>query len=286
MENKDFCIFIISHGRADNIMTLKTLKSCGNTYPVYIVIDNMDNEIEKYQKQHINTLIFDKKKYADLTDEGDNFNNLRTTTHARNACYDLAGEKGYKYFLVLDDDYNAFSYIYNSKGEFKQRTIKNIDIIFKSHINYLKRIKAKAICFLQRGDLIGGGDNTALVNGYYPFKKRKAMNSWFCVTDRRIGFISRLNEDVNTYSVNGMRGEIYMTIPLISLNQAQTQSQSGGMSESYIDQGTYIKSFYSVMYRPDSYKIYKMGQSNKRYHHLPTWKTMVPQIIREKHKKQ
>lgn len=57
------------------------------------------------------------------------------------------------------------------------------------------------------------------------------------------------------------------------------------MSDAYIDSGTYTKSFYTVMNRPDCTKINKMGRTNKRFHHLINWSVAVPLIIDEKYKK-
>ena len=100
----DFVVFIISHGRPDNVITAKTLKRLGYTGRVFIVIDNEDRTREQYREKFDDqVLVFDKRYYADMTDEGNNFNDRRTTTHARNACFDLASEVGATYFLVLDD---------------------------------------------------------------------------------------------------------------------------------------------------------------------------------------
>ena len=38
----DFAIFILSHGRANKVKTLKTLKDCGYNGKWYIIIDNED----------------------------------------------------------------------------------------------------------------------------------------------------------------------------------------------------------------------------------------------------
>jgi len=86
--NKTFCIFIISNGRPDNVITYKTLMKAGCTYPIFILIDDMDQSFPKYFKNYGDkVLVFDKKAIASKVDNGDNFDNLRTTTHARNACY-------------------------------------------------------------------------------------------------------------------------------------------------------------------------------------------------------
>ena len=130
MENK-FCIIIISHGRPNDIITLKTLKKAGCTLPTYILIDNHDKTSDEYFKKYKDMVhVFDKDKYAAMVDQYDNFNNLRTTTHARNACFDLAIELGYEYFLVLDDDYTEFKMRINHNFEHptgRYLIIKNID---------------------------------------------------------------------------------------------------------------------------------------------------------------
>ena len=37
--NQDFAVFIITHGRADNIKTIPTLNNQGYTGPVYLILD-------------------------------------------------------------------------------------------------------------------------------------------------------------------------------------------------------------------------------------------------------
>lgn len=282
MEN-NFCIIIISHGRPNNIYTLKTLKKAGCTIPTYILIDNHDKTSDKYLKKYKNKVfIFDKDKYASMVDQYDNFDNLRTTTHARNACFDLAKELDYKYFLVLDDDYTSFRFrlnnnlLHSKKGP---RVLKNIDIIFYETLKYYINSRFTSICFAQGGDFLGLGDNFYRKTG----PKRKAMNSFFCSTDRYFRFVSTLNEDVNTYMSLGHKGMVFITIPFIQLEQKPTQTTKGGMTESYTENGTYIKSFYTVICRPDCTKISLMVGG--RIHHLINWENAVPCIIDEKHKK-
>ena len=49
----------------------------------------------------------------------------------------------------------------------------------------------------------------------------------------------------------------------------------------YLDEGTYIKSFFSVMYNPSCVKVKEMGESHKRIHHVIHWNNAVPKIIRK-----
>jgi len=283
MENrKDFCVIIISNGRPNDVYTLKTLKKAGCTLPTYILIDDQDKTSAEYLKNYPDRVfIFDKEKYASMVDQYDNFNNLRTTTHARNACFDLAKKLGYKYFLVLDDDYTSFKIRINH--EFKHpkscpNLTEGLDDIFQNTLDYFINSNFTSICYSQGGDWFGGEKN------FNKKPKRKAMNSFFCSVDRPFKFISRLNEDVNTYMALGHQGSLFMTIPFIQLDQKQTQKTKGGMSESYLSGGTYVKSFYTLLNRPDCTKINLMGRTDLRMHHLIKWKNAVPCIIDERYK--
>jgi hypothetical protein len=290
--NKPFCVFIISHGRPDKLVTLRTLKRCGYTGPLFIVCDNEDKTVDQYRKNHGAgmVLVFDKPHYASLVDSCDNFQNRRTTTHARNACFDLAKERGFEYFLVLDDDYTDFKYNYDTTGTFKRSFIRSITPVLSASFGFLDSDdRIDAVCFIQGGDLIGG--DFSIKKGIFPFKKRKAMNSFFCKTSRRFWFFSRLNEDVNTYLNLGSKGRIFLSIPEIALNQAQTQATGGGMSDAYLASGTYVKSFYSVMIAPSFAKVSvpredsQQTKTIRRIHHKISWNNAVPKILDEEHRK-
>jgi hypothetical protein len=286
--NESFCVFVISHGRPDNVITLRTLNRCGYTGPLFIVCDNEDKTIDQYRKNYGAgmVLVFDKPHYALLVDSCDNFQNRSTTTHARNACFDLAKERGFEYFLVLDDDYTDFRYSFDRKGEFvRQRVGSAMDTVMRAYSEFMDADeRIDSICFMQTGDLLGGDKSSTLKGRHFPWKKRKAMNSFFCKTSRRFWFFSRLNEDVNTYMTLGNRGRIFLTIPDVYLQQKQTQSTGGGMSIAYLAGGTYVKSFYTVMIGP-SYCVATVTASMQRIHHKISWNNAVPKILDECHKK-
>jgi hypothetical protein len=94
-----------------------------------------------------------------------------------------------------------------------------------------------------------------------------------------------MNEDVNTYLHWGPRGKLFLTIPLVSLTQKGTQGNDEGMSVAYLKYGTYVKSFYSVMYAPSAVRVSMLNSSNKRIHHKIRWKNAAPVIIREEHRR-
>lgn len=114
--------------------------------------------------------------------------------------------------------------------------------------------------------------------------KRKAMNSFFCSISRLFKFIGRMNDDVNTYVVLGNRGNLLFTIPTIRIEQNDTQQSSGGLTDMYLRFGTYIKSFYSVMFAPSCVKVHPMtGNIEDRLHHRISWNNAVPKIMNEQY---
>ena len=281
MKNKDFAVFILTHGRPDNVKTYNVIRNRGYTGKIYIIIDNEDPTAKRYyEKFGAEVIMFNKKEIAETFDEADNFNDKRAIVYARNASFDIAKKLNIKYFLQLDDDYIAFHY--RLYAIHKPEQIKNLDKVFDMMLDFYKSIPAKSIAMAQGGDFIGGSENTLARK---PTVKRKCMNSFFCSTERRFQFVGRINEDVNTYTQKASIGNLFLTIPILSLTQASTQSSEGGMTEIYLDKGTYIKSFYSVIFSPSSVKIALMGDTNMRLHHRVKWASAVPVIINEKHKK-
>jgi hypothetical protein len=280
----DFCAFILSHGRADNVRTHRSLRYHGYTGKICVVIDNEDSQIKKYQELYGDSVvIFDKAAIAETFDEGDNFGDRRAVIYARNACFEIAERLGIKHFIQLDDDYSSFVYKTNHKGEFKERMIHSLDDILAAMLKFYKSIPALSVAMAQGGDFIGGENNGIM---HSVIRRRKCMNSFICSTDRPFKFVGRVNEDVNTYTLLGSRGNVFMTIPFVMLHQLETQKNDGGMTNLYLDSGTYIKSFYTVMYGPSYASIGVLtGGAHERIHHSIRWNNAVPMIIPEFFKK-
>lgn len=112
------------------------------------------------------------------------------------------------------------------------------------------------------------------------------MNCYFNDVNRPYKFYGRINEDVNCYIHNGKLGMVFLTHPYMSIVQPQTQTNTGGLTEFYLQNGTYVKSFYTILFNPSAVKVKTMGDAHRRLHHNVRWKNAVPCIIREKHKKQ
>lgn len=273
-------VLIISNGRPDNVRTLNSLEQHGYTGPIYIVLDDLDKTAPKYIENYGDMVVFfDKKKTYAESDPANNFNDLRSTTFPRNACFEIARSLGFTYFLVLDDDYTGFRYRYNDNLVYEYKATRNLDTVFSVILDFYISSGATSIAMAQGGDYMGGKEGRF---GKSIRTLRKCMNSFFCSTEREFKFIGQLNEDVNTYLRLGSLGHIFLTINQVSLDQMSTQSNAGGMTDIYLDTGTYVKSFYSVMIQPSSVTI---NQMSGRIHHSIAWKKTVPMILREDLKK-
>jgi len=286
MDNKDYCVFILTHGRPDSVITYKTLKNSGYTGRIYLILDNEDNTADKYIKNFgkENVVIFDKLAASKTFDVGDNFTDRRGVVYARNAVFGIAKELGYKYFVALDDDYTSFRFRYEKGKELATVYMRNLDRVFDAFFEFLNvqtPHEIYTVAMAQGGDFIGGLTGDVWKKEF----KRKAMNVFFLDADRPFEVLGRINEDVNTYVRHGHTGALFFTIAKTCVTQKQTQANKGGLTEQYLDIGTYVKSFYTVMYCPSCVKISCMGPKHKRIHHEINWKYAVPQIMSETYKK-
>lgn len=279
--NKEFAAFILTHGRPNNVITYTTLRKHGYTGDIYIICDNEDSTLDEYIKIYGDkVIIFDKLEISRTFDQADNFEDRRSIVYARNASFSIAEKLGVKYFWQLDDDYTSFSYRVKQGNKLLHLKLDNLDEVLKRFIEYFKNTpKLHSIAFAQGGDFIGGVESCIVKS---PIGKRKAMNSFICDVDRPFKFRGRINEDVNTYTQGASTGLLFLTVYNVMLNQKQTQSNAGGMTDIYKLNGTYVKSFYSVIFQPSSVKVSVInGTSNTRIHHRIKWRYTVPHILRE-----
>lgn len=283
MKNKSFAVFILSHGRANNVITIKTLREIGYTGKIYIIVDNEDEQINKYKNLEDieDVIIFNKEEEMKHTDTADNFKDHRLVVYARNKCHDIARELDLEYFLELDDDYTGFGIRYDNGGKLSRKKITKADTLFDAFIDFLEKSNALTVTFAQGGDYIGGIGSKV----WQDQLSRKAMNCFFCKTDRPFKFSGSTNEDVNAYITYGNKGKLMFTVADICMDQLQTQSNPGGLTDIYLDNGTYVKSFYSVIHQPQCVKISTMGNKFRRIHHKILWDKCTPKILSEQYKK-
>lgn len=287
-EYENFATFILSHGRADNVITYNTLRRQNYTGKIYIIVDDEDETIKEYKKLYKDeVIVFNKQKAIDMTDSADVLNKRNSVVYARNYAYKIAEQLGLDCFLELDDDYSIFTNVFDNDRNYitKDVAIKNLDNYFISMIRFLNHSNADCVAMSQGGDYIGGAGSKVAKLHTQGKLSRKAMNAFFLKTNKPLVFSGRINEDVNMYINEGSIGKLIFTYPRMRLEQMQTQKNSGGLTDIYLDVGTYVKSFYSILYQPSCVRLMMMGAKNRRIHHKVIWKHAVPLIISQQYKK-
>lgn len=274
-----FCIFILTFGRPENQITLKTLQRLKVTAPIYLVCSDDDKRLWEYQAIYGDKVVVFNKDEAVKQCNIDlmiNSDDKKAIIFARCYVFKIAEKLGFKYFIELDDDYQGFYVADFNKQSWILNNKINLQKIFQKAIDFYANNKILlGFSLSQGGDFIGG------IPKEKQRIKRKAMNSFFCDTARPLNFKGLINEDVNYYVGDGAKFGITMQIHNIKLNQQETQKNKGGMTNIYVDNGTYFKSLYSVLVAPSAVKIALMGEKHKRLHHNINYNAICPKILRE-----
>lgn len=284
----DFAIFILTNGRPDNVVTLDLLDRAGYTGRTYLIIDDEDPTGPRYRERFGDRVLeFSKQEIAKTFDAYDNDPDRRTIVYARNATWELARTVGVRYFLQLDDDYTAFLHRRPGKRDgvlgYHGWSIRNLDRVLEAMVEFVATTPAATLCMSQGGDHMGGGA-AGIARPVWLW--RKAMNSFVCDVEKPFEFSGRINEDVNTYVGLGAVGRLFFTYTPLQLNQLQSQQNDGGMTATYIDAGTYVKSMFTVIANPSAVTVRTMGRNSRRLHHHIDWGAAVPKIIRQEHQKE
>ncbi len=279
-----FAVFILTHGRPHDVVTYDAMRQAGYTGDIFIIIDNEDKQADGYRKVFGDKYVkqFDKAAIGQTFDICDTRTDRRATVFARNASFEIAKQLGLDYYIQMDDDYKAFLYRFiQDPTHLGSTPIRSLDAIFQAMIKFMEASNAVSVAMSQGGDFLGGTESQAARKPLL----RKCMNSWLFRTDRPAQFVGRMNDDVNTYIMGGMRGDLFFTCSQVMLTALPTQKVKGGMTEIYLDSGTYMKSMYTVMMAPSCVKVRSMGKTNRRLHHSVKWDNAVPKILSDKHRK-
>lgn len=281
-ELRNRAIFIPTYNRSNNVLTYKTLKEANCQEKIYLIVGDDDPDLENYKKRFgKEVIIFSKKEIRPRVDMCDNFEKEKCVVYARNKMFEIAKDLGLDYFCVSDDDYDRFNFRRVFEVKLKGFDIKDVQKVIDITFEYVAKCdKLDCIAWAQGGDFIGGADTFPNING-----KRKIMNAFFFKTNRPIRFMGSINEDLNASFYEGQRGKVFFTINDVSINQKDTQQNAGGLTDVYLDLGTYIKSFYSVIVAPNCVKISAMGNKDLRIHHKVEWNKCCAKIISEEWKK-
>lgn len=284
MNDIKYAVFILTHGRPDKQHTFQSLRKYGYDGEVYFVIDDEDKSGAEYRKKYGDKVVtFNKSKWIEKTDTMDIEQRRDVVVYARNAVFDIAKNLGYKYFVVLDDDYKNYEHRYPEGKKLKTVTPRKLGKAFEASFRFL--ISSGILCYgwEQGGDFIGGLNTR--------FKKRcvrKIMNTYFFDVDKPVVFKGTIDEDMVASLYHGLLGDVIISSCDMAIQQMKTQKQSGGLTDAYLHYGTYTKSFYAVMMNPSCVTVAMMGDPRSgfcRMHHRVKYDLSCPVIISDKWRK-
>jgi len=270
-------VFILTHGRADNQITYKTLRDNGYTGEVFFVVDDMDPQLEKY-KENFGEQVLVFNKDATGTDIMTNEKEYRSPVFARNKAYEFAKEKGYRYFVAIDDDIEVVIVRYQDGNSLRGQYITNFDDVFKALREYQESAKIACLSFANGGQLIGG-----LQGKYKKGVSRRAYTVFFLDTEQPMEFKGLLDEDHLTtlyYSRNGYK---IFTLMAFQMESPPRGKAEGGITDLYLErEHKYKQHFNSVIVLPD---VVKISNDKQDFNTTNLWGYAFPKIIREEHKK-
>ena len=278
----EYAVFILSHGRADDVKTVKMLQGGNYTGKWFIVIDDEDDQADKYFENFGDHVIqFCKKEIADQTDTCDLDDDRRVGVFARNFIIDEAKRRGYKYHLQLDDDFTILDYRFIEGNRLVAKKCTQFDALFDAMLEYLKTTNITWLSFGLNSWYQGGINNPHFHEGMI----RKTMGSFFMNTYKAPKFFCRMNDDITTNFMNTYRGALMFTFLPIQVLTPPTQHSAGGMTDIYQENGTYRKSFYSILHAPAFVLISQQGIKDRRLHHEIKWNACAPKILNQRYKK-
>lgn len=284
-----FGALILTHGRAGRVLTYNALRRHGYTGPIYLVVDDEDEQRPDYEREYPGeVVVFSKREAAAHTDAALNIEDRRSVVFARNWSWQIARGLGLDYFWQLDDDYSSFDYRLDRDYEFlsHQPKVRDLDAVIRAALEYMQRSRIDGLSFAQTGDYIGGDNSGHITSMKRGRLIRKVMNTFVFATARPQRFKGLFNDDVNLYVSEGNRGRVFVMQPMVQISQGTTQARAGGLTERYVEHGTYVKSFMSVMYAPSCVRVGVVNPVHQRVHHKIRWRNAVPCVIGEEHRKE
>lgn len=282
MTNK-FAVFILTHGRPHNQLTVKTLQDLGYTGEWYLVVDDQDDTYEEYKRVwgQDKVILFKKNYFIDRTETG-----LRTpvpkfAVFARNAIEYIASDLDYDAFMMLDDDITKMrvrlpegdslrSYQFN--GNFNEILDKAVNFVLDCDIACM----GLGFCNLY----IGGVEN---FNKETP-RQRLCAEAFIRNTAHPISWRLNMVEDLITSIDAAISGDVWFQFLPIQCEIKMSEGEvDGGNSDVYRQLGMYKISFMPVIAYPASNAV-RTGK--KAWASTTSPDKCIPKIISSRYRKE
>ncbi len=237
----DFAIFICTHGRPDAQLTLKTLRKCGYSGKIYLILDDTDVTIQKYIDNYDaeDIIVFDKNYYINTCkDIGDNCGHYKCILYAKNVVEDIAQDLNLTAFMLIDDDITNFRYRYIDNDKLKSMPVINLDDVLTAYIRYMLESDIKCIGFCGASHYFAGTsvyDEEKITNNRFPYQV------YLRNTKYKIDWISWYGEDDITMLQDECLGSFWFNLPFVQYDCVMVgdKTKIGGMVDEYINNSSF-----------------------------------------------
>lgn len=280
---KKFAVFILTHGRPHNQLTVKSLQDVGYTGEWYLVVDDQDNTFEEYVKVWgaDRVILFNKDYFILNTDTGLHTPVPKFAVFARNAIEYIAKEMGYKTFMMLDDDITKFRIrlpVGNSLKSFQFTA--QFDSIIENSVDYVLNCDIACMGLGFCNLYIGGVENFRKENP----RQRLCAEAFIRNTSHPISWRLNMVEDLITSIDAAMSGDVWFQfLPIQCEIKMSEGAVDGGNSDVYRQLGMYRISFMPVIAYPSSNAV-RLGK--KTWASTTTPDKCIPKIISSRYRKE
>ena len=279
---KDFAIFILTHGRPHNQDTLKTLRNAGYTGKVYLIVDDLDNTQEEYQKLYEDVVVFDKMRYVVSSETGISNPHIKFALFARNFIEDYARAIKLNFFGMVDDDLTKFRFRYVEGNKLKSLEVKNMDKLLECYIDFMDTGNVATTSLASQFQFVGGISSIPEPQSQ---KLRMCFNFYLRFVKYRVDWISNICHDRITSITCGREGQIWLQLPFVQYDMKELHGiNEGGNSDVYREISDFYRIFFSVLFLPDCNYAMFWKRNNGWVNKIPDYNTLCPMIISDKYK--
>ena len=274
-------IFIPSYHRPTKVKTAKYFVKRGyDSKKIHVFIDDETDDIDIYKKEmaklNCNLHIFNMKEARDRYDfVHRQSKSRRSAGQCRNMFYDIAKKLNIDFYLVIDDDtrvYEVKPFAIYTRGAELEDLVK----VFMGVKEFMQRQKIGLFGLSQTGDMFSVPDNKIFRN--------KVMNTTF-VNTKYIYRGERAIQDNDTSQFVGIMNEGLFTGSVatgLTLNQEQSATQKGGLTELYNENKLLNKSLVIPIQFPSLCYAERQKKNGGRLHHKILHRYLMPKIIKGK----
>ena len=277
---RKFAIFILTHGRPHNQLTLETLRRLGYTGKIYLVVDDQDETFSEYMETYKDVAWFNKDVFIGRTETGLSSPEPNFAVFARNAIENIALCNGYDAFMMLDDDITNIRVRVPDNGVLKSYSPKGcLDEIIDLCVEYVitKKVACMGLGFCNL--YIGGVDNFEKENP----RQRLCAEAFIRNTDYEVKWRLNMVEDLITSVDGAIKNQVWFQFLPLQVDIRMSEGVvDGGNSDVYRKLGKFKVNFMPIIAYPSS-NIMRYG---KDWAVTTTPESCVPKIISSSYRKE